>query len=228
MRDLSAWTPRSRPVRKILDGRFCRLEPLEASRHGEQLFEACSVSDAAERFRWLFEYAPRDRRDFDLWLDKAQAGEDPLFFTVVDQSSGKAAGRQALMRTDVTHGVIEIGSIYWGPLIARRPAATEALYLFAEYVFEELGYRRFEWKCHDMNEPSKRAAARFGFKFEGVFRRHMVFKGGNRDTAWFSIVDEEWPALRRAYHAWLDPGNFDAAGVQRRRLQDFRKDFGAT
>jgi hypothetical protein len=99
--------------------------------------------------------------------------------------------------------------------------------LFADYAFEELGYRRFEWKCHDMNEPSKRAAARFGFKFEGVFRQHVVFKGGNRDTAWFSIIDGEWPALRRAYRGWLDPGNFDAAGRQRRKLEDFRAEFGA-
>jgi RimJ/RimL family protein N-acetyltransferase len=227
MRDLREWTPRARPIRKVLDGRYCRLESIDASRHGEQLFEASSVSDAAERFRWLFEYAPRNRQEFQPWLDMVQGSEDPLFFAVLDKSTGKAAGRQALMRIDITHGVIEIGGIYWGPLLSRRPAATEALYLFADYVFGELGYRRFEWKCHDMNEPSKRAAARFGFKFEGVFRQHVVFKGGNRDTAWFSIIDGEWPALRRAYQAWLDPGNFDAEGRQKRRLEDLRREFGA-
>jgi RimJ/RimL family protein N-acetyltransferase len=210
-----------------LEGRYCRLEPIDGSRHGEQLFEASTVSDAAERFRWLFEYPPRDRAEFQSWLDKVQVSEDPLFFAVVDKSSGKAAGRQSLMRIDITHGVIEIGAIYWGPLVSRRPAATEALYLFAQYVFDELGYRRFEWKCHNMNEPSKRAAARFGFKFEGVFRQHVVFKGGNRDTAWFSIIDGEWPALRAAYEAWLDPDNFDAAGSQKRTLEDFRRDLGA-
>jgi RimJ/RimL family protein N-acetyltransferase len=191
------------------------------------LFEASTVSDAAERFRWLFEYPPRDRAEFQSWLDKVQVSEDPLFFAVVDKSSGKAAGRQSLMRIDITHGVIEIGAIYWGPLVSRRPAATEALYLFAQYVFDELGYRRFEWKCHNMNEPSKRAAARFGFKFEGVFRQHVVFKAGNRDTAWFSIIDGEWPALRAAYEAWLDPDNFDVAGSQKRTLEDFRRDLGA-
>jgi RimJ/RimL family protein N-acetyltransferase len=210
-----------------LNGRYCRLEPIDASRHGEDLFEASSVSDAAERFRWLFEYPPENRGEFQLWLDKVQSSEDPLFFAVVDKSSGKAAGRQALMRIDAAHGVIEIGSIYWGTLVARRPAATEALYLFADYVFDELGYRRFEWKCHNMNEPSKRAAARFGFEFEGIFRQHMVFKGGNRDTAWFSITDVEWPALRSAYRAWLDPANFDASGRQKRRLEEFRSDFVA-
>ncbi len=222
MRDLKNWTPRARPARQILDGRYCRLEPIKASKHGDQLFEASSVADAAERFRWLFEYPPRTRQEFQSWLDKVEASEDPLVFAVVDKTSGKAAGRQSLMRIDTAHGVIEIGGIYWGPLIARRPAATEALYLFADYAFEELGYRRFEWKCHDMNEPSKRAALRFGFKFEGVFRQHVVFKGANRDTAWFSIIDSEWPTLSRAYRAWLDPGNFDAAGAQRRKLQDIR------
>jgi RimJ/RimL family protein N-acetyltransferase len=225
--DLKEWTPRRRPDRKALEGRYCRLEPLDASRHGEDLFEASSVADAAERFRWLFEYPPESRADFRSWLDKAQGSEDPLFFAVVDKSSGKAAGRQALMRIDTTHGVIEIGSIYWGPLVSRRPAATEALYLFARYAFDELEYRRFEWKCHDLNAPSKRAAVRFGFRFEGVFRQHLVFKGGNRDTAWFSIIDREWPALRRAYEAWLDPGNFDAQGRQRRSLAELRADCGA-
>ncbi|MGD0490467.1 MAG: GNAT family protein [Steroidobacteraceae bacterium] len=225
--DLNNWTPRAKPIRKAMDGRYCRLEPIDAAKHGEDLFEASSVSDAAERFRWLFEHAPENRGAFQPWLDKVQASEDPMFFAVVDKASGKAAGRQALMRIDTAHGVIEIGSIYWGPLVSRRSAATEALHLFAEYVFEELGYRRFEWKCHNMNEPSKRSAARFGFKFEGIFRQHMVFKGGNRDTAWFSITDGEWPALRSAYRAWLDPGNFDASGRQKRRLEEFRADFGA-
>ena len=206
----------------MLDGRYCSLEPLEAAKHGDDLFEASSVADAAERFRWLFEEPPASRKDFQQWLDKARSSDDPLFFAVVDKSSGRAAGRQALMRVDTAHGVIEIGSIYWGPRVSRRPAATEALYLFACYAFDELGYRRFEWKCHDSNAPSKHAAARFGFKSEGVFRRHMVFKGGNRDTAWFSIIDEEWPELRRAYEAWLDPDNFDARGGQKRRLEEIR------
>lgn len=227
MADLANWTPRERPTRKVLEGRHARLEPLDAARHGRGLLEAAAVSDAAERFRWLFEYPPATAEELAPWLEKSAASEDPLFFAVIDRASGRVGGRQALMRIDSQHGVIEIGSIYWGPLIARRPAATEALYLFAEYVFRELGYRRFEWKCHNLNEPSKRAALRFGFRFEGVFRQHMVFKGGNRDTAWFSIIDGEWPALRAAYEAWLDPSNFDALGTQRRRLEDFRRERGA-
>jgi len=220
--ELKNWRPRQRPKREPLEGRYVRLEPLEAARHGDGLYEAASAPDAQARFRYLFEYAPQNRQELQPWLDTAANSDDPLFFAVIDRKSGRVAGRQALMRIDVKHGVIEIGSIYWGPLVARRPAATEALFLFAQYVFDTLGYRRFEWKCHNENEPSKRAAERFGFRFEGVFRQHMVAKGANRDTAWFSIIDSEWPALKSAYENWLDPANFDADGQQKRRLEDFQ------
>jgi len=168
-----------------------------------------------------------DARRLPAWLEKAAASPDPLFFTVIDKQSGKVAGRQTLMRIDAANGVIEIGNIYWGPLISRKPAATEAQYLFAAYVFDELGYRRYEWKCNNANAPYKRAAERFGFKFEGIFRQHLVVKGENRDTAWYSIIDKEWPALKRAYQAWLDPANFDAEGRQRKRLEELRAAFGA-
>lgn len=222
MRDLSQWSPRKRPERKILDGRYVRLEPLNIARHGDELFEVSSVSDADERFKWLFEYPPKIRADMQPWLEKAEASDDPLFFAVIDKDSGKVAGRQALMRVEPLHGVIEIGSIYWGPPISRKPAATEAQFLFMQYVFDELGYRRYEWKCHNENGPSKRAAERFGFRFEGVFRHHMVVKGQNRDTAWFSIIDSEWPDLKQNYQAWLAPENFDENGQQIRRLEEFR------
>ncbi len=222
--NLGNWQPRPRPERKVLAGRRVRLEPLSAARHGDGLYVASSGPDAAERFRYLFEYPPADRAALEPWLEKAEAGADPLFFAVIDTASGKVAGRQALMRIEPAHGVIEIGSIYWGPLVARAAGATEAQYLFARYVFEDLGYRRYEWKCHNSNEKSKRAAERFGFKFEGLFRQHMVAKGENRDTAWFAILDCEWPALRTAYEEWLDPANFDAVGRQRRTLQECRAD----
>ncbi|RWL17515.1 MAG: N-acetyltransferase [Mesorhizobium sp.] len=225
--NLRNWQPRPRPERKVLEGRYVRLEPLNAEKHGDDLFEASSVPDADGRFAWLFDYPPQTRAAFQPWLDKAEASEDPLFFAVIDKASGKVAGRQTLMRIDPAYGVIEIGNIYWGPLISRKPAATEAQFLFMKYIFDELGYRRYEWKCNNRNEPSKRAAERFGFKFEGVFRQHLVVKGENRDTAWYSIIDMEWPALRRAYEAWLDPANFDGDGRQKRRLEDFRAEFGA-
>jgi RimJ/RimL family protein N-acetyltransferase len=220
--DLKNWQPRPRPERKVLEGRYVRLEPFSAARHGDGLYEASAVSDIDSRFAWLPDYPPESRQAFQSWLDKAEASEDPLFFVLIDKASGKVAGRQTLMRIEPAPGVIEIGNIYWGPLVSRRPAATEAFFLFAQYAFDELGYRRYEWKCNNRNEPSKRAAERFGFQFEGIFRQHMVVKGENRDTAWFSIIDKEWPAMRQAYQAWLDPSNFDEDGIQKRRLEDFR------
>ncbi|MBN9220278.1 MAG: GNAT family N-acetyltransferase [Mesorhizobium sp.] len=225
--NLANWQPRPRPERKVLEGRYVRVEPLSAARHGDGLYEASSVADAGRRFAWLPDYPPETRADFQPWLDKVEASPDPLFFAIIDKASGKVAGRQTLMRIDPAYGVIEIGNIYWGPLISRKPAATEAQFLFMKYIFDELGYRRYEWKCNNRNEPSKRAAERFGFKFEGIFRQHLIVKGENRDTAWYSIIDKEWPALRQAYEAWLDPANFDGDGQQRRRLEDFRAGFGA-
>lgn len=218
MTDLSQWQGVPRPQRVTLDGRYARLEPLDIEAHGDDLYTAAVAPGAEERFRYLFETVPPDRANFDAWLAKAAASEDPLFFAVIDKATGRAAGRQALMRIDPVHGVIEIGNIHWGPAIARSRVTTEALFLTARYIFETLGYRRFEWKCHNDNAPSKRAAARFGFTFEGIFRHHMVTKGGNRDTAWFSILDGEWPGLAAAYARWLDPQNFDAEGRQKNRL----------
>ncbi|MGO4705446.1 GNAT family N-acetyltransferase [Microvirga sp. 2MCAF38] len=216
--DLSDWKGAPRPERVVLDGHYARLEPLDAAKHGDDLFASAVQPGAEGRFSYLFESAPANRDVFTEWLDKASSGADPLFFAVIDKASGRVEGRQALMRIDPVHGVIEIGSILWGPAIARTRVATEALYLFARYAFETLGYRRFEWKCNDLNEPSKRAAARFGFTFEGVFRQHMVAKGANRDTAWFSIIDSEWPRLKAGYDAWLRAENFDAAGQQKSKL----------
>ncbi|TVR06291.1 MAG: N-acetyltransferase [Salinarimonadaceae bacterium] len=221
MKDLRSWTPRPTPRRETIAGRFVRLEPLDPVRHGDALFEAGAGPDAEALWRYLFE-APITRRDvFDAWAREAAATDDPLFFSVVDAASGRAEGRLALMRITPAHGVLEVGSILYGPRLARSRAATEAIYLLGRHVFEKLGYRRFEWKCDDRNEPSKRAALRFGFTFEGVFRKHMVVKGESRDTAWFGIVDEDWPRLARGYRAWLDPANFDAHGRQRESLTAF-------
>ncbi len=219
MQDLARWTPRPRPGRTVLAGRYCRLEPLDAARHGDALFAASMAPGAEERFRYLFD-GPQDRTGFDGWLAGAAASADPLFQAVIETSTGRCEGRQTLMRITPEHGVIEIGNILWGPAIARTRAATEALFLCARHVLDELGYRRFEWKCNDRNEPSKRAARRFGFAYEGVFRRHMVVKGASRDTAWFAMTDADWPALRTRYERWLDPSNFDAQGRQKKRLED--------
>ena len=156
-------------------------------------------------------------------LDAAEASADPLYYAVIDKQSGKVAGRQTLMRIDATNGVIETGHIFWSSLIAQTPATTEAFYLFAKHIFDDLGYRRFEWKCNDRNEPSKRAALRYGMSAEGVFRQAGVAKGENRDTAWFSMLDNEWPLCKAALEKWLMPENFDDDGNQIARLSDIRK-----
>lgn len=213
------WNGASPPRRVELEGRYARLEPLDGMRHGADLLASALAPGADDRFRYLFEEPPMDAEAFVGWIAAAAKGDDPLFFAVIDRATGKAEGRQSLMRIDQNHGVIEIGHVLWGPAIARTRIATEALFLMARFVFDELGYRRFEWKCNNGNEPSKRAALRFGFSFEGLFRRHMVVKGLNRDTAWFSIIDAEWPRLRAGYEAWLDPANFDSHGRQRSRLE---------
>jgi RimJ/RimL family protein N-acetyltransferase len=216
--DLRAWTPRPRPERRTLEGRFVRLEPLDPGRHGDDLFAASAAPGAEDRFRWLFESPPESRDAFQDWLARAAASDDPLAFAVVDRATGRAVGRLTFMRIDGVHGVIETGSILFGPDLARTPGATEAIYLQARHAFEDLGYRRFEWKCNALNQPSRRAAERFGFTFEGVFRQHMVVKGQNRDTAWYAMLDREWPARKAAFERWLDPANFDADGRQRSSL----------
>ena len=216
--DLTHWAGVPRPARQILEGRYTRLEPLDRARHGADLLRSAQEPGAEARFRYLFETPPTDTASFQAWLDKAGSSEDPLFFAVIDKATGRAEGRQALMRIDTVHGVIEIGHILWGPAIARTRVTTEALYLFASYVFDTLGYRRFEWKCNDHNVPSKRAAERFGFRFEGLFRNHMVVKGQNRDTAWFAMTDTDWPHIKQAFTAWLEAGNFDSAGRQLAKL----------
>lgn len=217
--DLSQWQGVPRPERVTLEGRYARLEPLDPARHGRDLLAMAQAPGTEERHRYLAVYPPADMAAFTPWLDKSSTSEDPLFFAVVDTSTGRAEGRQALLRIEPAHGTIEVGHVLWGPAIARSRVATEALFLHASYVFDTLGYRRFEWKCHNDNDASRRAALRFGFEFEGIFRQHVVVKGRNRDTAWFAMLDRDWPRLKEAYRRWLAPENFDQAGQQRTPLR---------
>ena len=207
----------SMPQRTVLDGHYVRLEPLTPA-HATGLYAATGGEGEADRYRWLFDTPPVSEADLAEKLAAAAASEDPLHLAVIDKSTGLAAGRQALMRMAPKDGVIEIGAVLWGRGVARTRLATEALYLFARYAFETLGNRRFEWKCNNLNGPSKRAAARFGFTYEGVFRQHMIIKGESRDTAWFSMLDGEWPNRKAGFEAWLDPANFDADGRQIKKL----------
>ncbi|CZT38043.1 Protein N-acetyltransferase, RimJ/RimL family [Rhizobium sp. 9140] len=209
-----------KPTKTTIEGTLVRLDPLSANVHAEDLFEAGHVPDRDVKFRYLVDIAPDDLSIVRKWAENAEASEDPMFFAVIDQETGKAVGRQSLMRIDATHGVAEIGNIYWGPGMSRSAKATEAMFLMMQYIFEELGYRRLEWKCDNANEPSKAAAKRFGFAFEGLFRQHLIIKGTNRDTAWYSIIDREWPSLKPAFLTWLAPTNFHPDGRQCTALSD--------
>jgi RimJ/RimL family protein N-acetyltransferase len=213
--------PAKRPERIVMKGRWVTLAPLDADKHARDLYEG-STGDAMRAAVWDYLFDP-SHRDFDAFrvdLEKKAASPDPLFFAVIDNATGRALGYQTLMRIDLANRVVEVGNIMWTPAMQRTPGATEAQFLFARYVFDELGNRRYEWKCNDLNAPSKRAAVRFGFAFEGVFRQHMIVKGRNRDTAWFAMVDREWPARKAAYERWLAPDNFDVKGQQKTRLSD--------
>jgi len=215
-----SWRPARRPERKALEGASVRLEPLRPERHGEELFEATAGADET----WFYlPYGPFAGRDeFIKWLEDRAKLDDPLAFTIIDRAAQSARGIATLMSIEPEHGSIEIGHIWLSPQLQRTRQATEAIYLLARYAFDELGNRRLEWKCDAANAPSRRAAERFGFTFEGVFRQHRVIKGRNRDTAWYSITDGEWPAVRAAFEAWLTPSNFDAAGRQLRSLSEIR------
>ena len=213
------WRPARRPARTVLEGRHVRLRPVDPDGDAEALY-AESHPPAADPGMWTYLFAGpyadaaalRDALSID-----AQS-EDPLVFTLVALPNEHPAGVASYLRIKPEHGVIEIGGIWFGASLRQSTAAAEAIYLLAEYAFDELGYRRLEWKCDALNEASRRAAERFGFRFEGVFRRHMVVKGRSRDTAWYAIPDDEWPAVRGGFDAWLAAENFDQAGRQRRRL----------
>jgi RimJ/RimL family protein N-acetyltransferase len=207
--------PAKRPERVTLSGRTVTLVPLDAEKHADALYYAANGGDKDRVWTYLFDGPYTDVAAFKANIATKAQSDDPLFFAILDNASGLAVGYQTFLRIDPTHRVIEVGNILYAPAMQRTIGATEAQYLFAAYVFDDLGYRRYEWKCNNLNAPSKRAALRYGFTFEGVFRQHMIVKGRNRDTAWFSMLDSEWPARRTAFQRWLAPENFDADGRQR-------------
>lgn len=208
---------RGAPQRIVHNGQYVRLEPI-AIHHAAGLYAASVGEEVPERYRWLYDHAPANLGEMERWVHQAAADQHHVCFGVIDKASNRCVGRQSFMRIMPSDGSIEIGGIYWGLAMARSRLATEALYLFARHAFDDLGYRRFEWKCNDNNAPSKAAALRFGFSFEGIFRQHTIQKAQNRDTAWFSIIDGEWPLLRTQYERWLAPDNFDAEGIQKTKL----------
>ena len=218
------WIPARTPGRIPLVGATVRLEPIDPANHAAALFAASHEIDGGKAvFRYL-PYGPfAGVDDFKPWLEQCASSNDPLFVAILEGETAVPKGMASFMRMAPEHGVIEIGHIWFAPSLQRTRQATEAIYLMARYAFDDLGYRRLEWKCDAQNEPSRRAAERFGFKFEGVFRQHLVVKDRNRDTAWFSILDGEWPVIQTAFEAWLAPDNFDAGGRQRQSLAALRE-----
>ena len=212
---LPEWTPRPRPPRTNMEGRVTRLEPLDPARHEKDLFEAYAADPEGKTWTYMVWGPFATQAAVRAWLDERAPIDDPLMFAIVDKASGKASGVATLMRIDPTAGVIEVGGIAFAPRLQRSVAATEAMYLMMRRAFDELGYRRYEWKCDALNHPSRAAAKRLGFRYEGTFNQATVYKGRNRDTSWFSITDGEWPKVKAALETWLAPGNFDAAGKQR-------------
>jgi len=211
--------PAKKPEPVTLQGRYGRLEKLNTAIHAAALWDAVKGHDQV--WDYLF-YGPfSERKDFDAYIEMAAAREDPYVYAVLDAKE-KTVGFAALMEIRPANRVIEVGSILYSPLLQKTPLATEVQYLLARYAFEELGNRRYEWKCNSLNEPSRRAALRYGFTFEGIFRQHMIVKGRNRDTAWYAMMDHEWPSRKAAFEAWLAPENFDGAGKQKNKLEVFR------
>jgi RimJ/RimL family protein N-acetyltransferase len=221
---LANWKPVPIPNPLGLHGRYATLEPLDPARHGADLWDAIRGHD--DLWTWLSGSPAINSSALMEGLERWRQAEQAVLLAILPAETGKAAGWASYIRITPVQGVIEVGNILFSPTLQRPRAATEAMYLMARHVLEDLGYRRYEWKCNAQNAPSRRAALRFGFTFEGVFRQHMVVKGHNRDTAWFSMLDLEWPARKRAFEAWLQPVNFDSEGRQRRTLMEIAHEIG--
>jgi RimJ/RimL family protein N-acetyltransferase len=211
-------SPAKLPSRTSLEGRLVTVTPLDVAAHAGPLYEGSHGKGKEELWLYMFDGPFPDRSAFDSQLKQKAASEDPLYFAIVDRRSGLAAGHASYLRITPPHRVIEVGNIMYTQRFQKTDGATEAMYLMARHVFEDLGYRRYEWKCNALNGPSRRAALRLGFKFEGIFRQHMIVKSRNRDTAWFSMLDSEWPVRKANFERWLNPSNFDSNGNQKESL----------
>lgn len=219
---LPEWSRRQLPGDVSLQGRFCRLEPLDVERHATALYEAYSAAPDGRDWTYMVAGPFDSAADYRAYAETAARSADPKHYAVIDLELGKPVGTLSLMRIDPANGAIEVGNVAFSPLLKQQPTSTEAQFLLMQYVFDDLGYRRYEWKCDSLNAPSRKAAQRLGFSFEGIFRQAVIYKQRSRDTAWFSIIDAEWPALKQAFASWLSADNFDAEGRQRKALTDFR------
>lgn len=218
------WTARPEPGNVTSTGRTCRLEPLDASKHADELHAAYSHAPDDRDWTYLMESFPRDINEFRENIEKKAKSADPKFYTVIDLASEKAVGIFSLFRIQPEHGVIEVGHVNFSRLIKQSAISTEAQFLLMKYAFDELGYRRYEWKCDSLHALSRKAALRLGFQFEGIFRNGSIYKDRSRGIAWFSIIDDEWPAVKAAIQSWIAPGNFDNEGKQIKSLTAFREE----
>lgn len=219
---LPEWQPRQWPCYEVFAGQYCRLEPLSAERHGRELYTAYAQANDGRDWTYMFSAPFADEETYLAYVKSIEQGRDPMHFAVIDMQSQRAVGTLALMRIDANNGAVEVGHVAFSPLLKQTCMATEAHYLLMRYAFDQLGYRRYEWKCDSCNQPSRKAALRLGFQFEGIFRQAIVYKGRNRDTCWFSMIDAEWPQLKQAFERWLAVENFDADGTQRAKLEALR------
>ena len=215
--DVPGWTAAKWPERRVLKGRYCSIEPLSAKDHARALYDAYAKDEAASVWTYMYVGPFENFADFKRLIAAYEVAKDPHYFAILD-TEGAPIGIASLMRIKPDAGSIEVGGIAYAPVLQRTPAATEAMSLLMRYAFEDLGYRRYEWKCDALNAPSRRAAIRLGFQYEGLFRQALVYKGRNRDTAWFAITDQDWPKIKAAHDAWLSPDNFDSEGTQRQSL----------
>lgn len=211
-------TPAPRPSRVSLEGRHVRIVPFDLAAHGREIFEASSGAENDGLWAYMGHGPFADFATFSATYAEAAKKDDPLLFAILDKKTGRAVGHATYLRIAPQDRAVEVGNILYTPAMQRTIGATEAMYLMARHAFDDLGYRRYEWKCNDLNAPSRRAAQRYGFHFEGIFRQHMIIKGRNRDTAWFAMLDSDWPRVKAAFEAWLDPSNFDTDGRQKTRL----------
>ena len=214
------WKTSGRPPRSQKVGCLCRIEPLNPKYHAKALYASFS-KDTDDRNWTYLPYGPFDNfKSFNAWLEVASKGDDPMFHAIINLSTEEAVGLASYLRIDPAYGVIEVGHIHLSPLLQRTSLATESMFLMMSRVFDELGYRRYEWKCDALNEASRKAALRLGFSFEGIFRQATMYKGRNRDTAWYAMIDKDWPSIRLAFESWLGPENFDSEGKQKKSLRD--------
>ena len=219
--EVAGWQGAIDPPRRPAEGRFCKVEPLDTATHLDDLYDAFSDDSSGALWTYMFVGPFNSKNDLRTWLESACKTDDPLFHAIVHTTTNKAVGIAAYMRIKPDLGVIEVGNITYAPRLQRTSLATEAMFLMMKRVFDELGYRRYEWKCDSLNAPSRKAAERLGFSFDGIFEQAVIYKGRNRDTAWYSIIDRDWPQLKSAYLKWLDQNNFDEQGHQKQKLQHF-------